>query len=137
MSTNIVHTLLTCALCGRQYEAPAHVAGSYGLCPDHWSRDTLREYDRLQSARRHVLEGAPATLTLAEWLAIIAKWRGLCALCQIATFSELAIWIPARGLAANNVAPLCRVCAHHKKHSFLSAMERVELALDNMYISTV
>lgn len=119
---------MTCVLCGVQYEALA-IAGYTGLCPDHWTRDTLREWDRINSARKHLLPGAPDTLTLAEWLAVVTSWAGCCALCELNTYNTLAIWIPALGLVAGNVAPLCRACAWHKDHSFLSAMEEVRAQL--------
>jgi hypothetical protein len=62
MTASIV---LICVLCGQEYHAPAHAIGDYGLCPDHWSPDTLPEWDRIEVARRHALRcGSPATLTL-------------------------------------------------------------------------
>jgi hypothetical protein len=121
----------TCTACLNTYNMPASAAlGDYPhLCAGCFSRDTLREYDRIESARRYVLAGAPQTLTLAEWLAIVASWRGLCALCGLVPFSQLSIWIPAEGLAAHNVVPLCKACSHHKLHSWRDAMERVDVQL--------
>ncbi len=116
---------LTCVLCGVVYNAPAHVLGYQGLCPDHWNKDTLREWDRIESARRRLPPGTPATLTLAEWLSIIASWRGLCALCELNQFGLLALWVSVDGLTVHNAVPLCRACAYHKEHSFVAAMQRV------------
>lgn len=119
----------TCVLCGVQYDAPAHLRGYQGLCPDHNHKDTLREWDRIESARKRLLDGAPDTLTLAEWLAIIASYRGQCAICEMSPLNVCAIWIPAAGLVASNVVPLCRICHHFKESSFLSAMDRVSTQL--------
>ncbi len=118
-----------CVLCGVEYAGLA-IAGYQGLCPDHWTKDALREWDRINSARKHLVAGAPDTLTLSEWLGIVTSWRGLCALCQLNTYNSLAIWIPSSGLVAGNVAPLCRACYYHKEHSFLSAMDDVRAKLD-------
>lgn len=118
-----------CVLCGVQYEAPAGVFGYEGLCPDHWSRDTLREYDRIISARRQLAKGSPATLKLSEWLAIVGSWRGLCALCQLVPYSLLAIWRPDRGLIAGNVVPLCKVCNAFRGRSFDDAMRQIDMQL--------
>ena len=126
----MITSLKTCVLCGVQYDAPVHLRGYQGLCPSCWSKDTLREWDRLESAHKRLLPGAPDALTLAEWLAIVARWRGLCALCEINQFGVLAIWFPVDGLVAGNVAPLCRACEHHRQNSFSLAIDRVSAQLD-------
>jgi len=119
-----------CALCGACY-VPA-VASAYttpGLCPGCFSRDHYRELDRVISAKRKLADGAPHDLTLYQWLATVSAFEGRCALCNLRPFEQLSIWIPALGVSAGNVAPLCRSCAWHKENSFLSAMERVRAVL--------
>lgn len=123
------HTQHTCVLCGVLYDAPANLRSYQGLCPEHWQRDILREMDRLAAARDRLPADVPNTLTLQEWLAIIASWEGQCALCRLNQSSVLAIWVPNDGLVAGNVAPLCRACEYHRQHSFLSAMDRVSAQL--------
>jgi len=125
--------VLICELCQQSYEMPSSQRSYQGLCPSHWSKDTLREWDRLDSARRHLQPGRPNTLTLLEWLGIVTAYRGMCALCEMNRMDALAIWIPASGLQAGNVAPLCRVCHYHKEHSFLSAMDRVSAQLESYH----
>jgi hypothetical protein len=119
----------TCILCGAIYTAPASLKSYQGLCSDHWSEDTLREIDRIESARKYLQPGMPDILTLAEWLAIVASYCGQCALCEINPSEVCAIWVPVDGLVAGNVVPLCKICHHFKENSFLSAMERVRKQL--------
>ena len=120
----------TCVLCGVQYDAPANLKGYKGLCPEHWQRDILREMDRLSSARDRLPAGTPDTLTLQEWLAIVASWEGQCALCGINQSSVPAIWAPTLGLVAGNVVPLCRACDYHRQHNFSNALARVSAQLE-------
>ena len=119
-----------CVLCGVTYTAPAHLKGYQGLCEQHYNRDVLREWDRLESARKRLAEGVPNTLTLSEWLAIVTSYRGQCALCEMAPLNVCAIWIPAAGLVAGNTVPLCRICHFFKEHSFISAIDRVSAQLE-------
>ncbi len=119
---------MICVLCGVEYAGLA-IAGYRGLCPDHWTKDTLREWDRINSARKQLVADVPDTLTLSEWLGIVTSWRGLCAICEMNSYNTLAIWIPARGLVAGNVAPVCRVCEYHRQHSFVAALDSVSAKL--------
>jgi hypothetical protein len=127
MSVKTINAL--CSLCGEQYAAPANVRAYHGLCPTHWSGDTLREWDRWEAARSQAAHDVPATLTLAEWLAILSHHRGKCAICQQVQFSRLATWIPAEGLTAHNVVPLCKACHWNREHSWRDAIERVTAQL--------
>ena len=118
-----------CALCSDEYQPYSRLAG-YDLCQRCWSKDILREYDRLASARRQAERaGLPATLTLREWLAIITDWRGLCAYCQVSFYAAIDVCRPADGLTATNAVPICKACSVHKNGSFAAAMERVQAYL--------
>jgi hypothetical protein len=114
-----------CVLCGVVYTAPPHLKGYQGICPDHWNKDVLREFDRIASARGHLSAGQPDTLRLDEWMAIIAAYRGVCALCETLPFSVLELWTLGQGLTANNAVPLCRACAVHRRGSWQDAVDRV------------
>ena len=119
------HTAI-CALCWSSFEAHT----SYGLCPDCWSRDRLREFDRLESAttraQRHFL---PATLTLQEWLATASDFKGKCAYCQEMPYSFIETVNPYLGLIWDNTIPVCRAFSIHKADSFEVAQNRVNAYL--------
>ncbi len=122
-----------CILCGEDYEPPAG-AGRYAvLCPRCWSKDTLREYDRLESAKRQAQRsGLPATLMLGEWLAIVTDWRGLCAYCQESYYSAIDLYRPGEGLTASNTVPICRACSVHKSSGWETAIGRVAAYVDTL-----
>jgi hypothetical protein len=126
MSNNNEHV---CVLCGVVYTAPSHLQRYLGLCSDHVSRDTLREWDRIESARGHLHAGQQDTLRLDEWLSIIASYRGCCALCEFVPFGVLELWTPGQGLTASNAVPQCRACSVHHRGNWDDAVERVALHL--------
>lgn len=119
------HTSI-CALCWSSYEA----RNGYGLCPDCWSRDRLREFDRLESAtakaHRHNL---PVTLTLHQWLATISDFKGRCAYCQELPYSFIETVDEYAGLTWENAVPVCRACSIHKAKSWEAAQRRVDAYL--------
>jgi len=129
-------TALVCIACSSPYVTSPRPGDTYTLCPTclplAWSRDALREADRIESARRHVLASAPQTLTLQQWLAIIGRYAGRCALCTVTAYSVLAVWTPEAGLTAHNVVPLCKSCEYHRIHNFANALERVRLELHEL-----
>lgn len=111
-----------CALCWSTFEAHT----SYGLCPDCWSRDRLREFDRLESARAKAQrQNLPTTLTLREWLATTSDFSGKCAYCEEVPYSFVETVNPDLGLTWDNVVPVCRACSVHKVLSFDVAQNRV------------
>lgn len=115
-------TTAQCVICGLTFESRT----SYGLCPLCWSKDRLREWDRVQSATRSALRAnRPATLTLVQWLSTVSDFEGLCAYCQEMTYSYIDMVNPALGLIYENVVPLCRACAVHRRSSFEDAKIRV------------
>lgn len=114
--------MTTCAICAQPFEAKT----SYGLCPLCCTRDSLKEFDRLESATRQTKrEGFRATLTLLEWLSILSDFNGKCAYC----FDHFAYYIervdPDRGLGKDNAVPICGACHQHKVHGFDRACARV------------
>jgi hypothetical protein len=120
-----------CALCWSSFEAHT----SYGLCPDCWSKDRLREFDRLEAAttkaHRHKL---PALLTLREWLSVTSDFKGRCAYCLEVAYSFIETVHPEQGLTFDNAVPICRACSIHKADSFEAAQRRVEAYLvHNIY----
>ncbi|HEY7417683.1 MAG TPA: hypothetical protein VH593_21050 [Ktedonobacteraceae bacterium] len=120
-----------CAICGTTFEA----RHSYGLCPACWSRDRLREWDRLETARRYALRNhLPATLTLTQWLSVCSDFGGSCAYCHEMSYQRIDMVIPERGLAYDNVVPICLACLHHKEHGFEAAIQHVRgyLACDRV-----
>ncbi len=115
-----------CALCYANFEAHT----SYGLCPQCWSRDKLREYDRLESAEYKARkQHLPATLTLAQWLATTSDFNGKCAYCLELPYHFITMVEPDKGLTWENAVPICRACAVHKECSFDVASLRVKAYL--------
>lgn len=112
----------TCVICGMPFEART----SYGLCPLCWQKDRLREFDRLQSATRqaHRLRVA-VRLTLVQWLSTVSDFDGLCAYCQEVPYYFIDMVVQDKGLTYENVVPICRSCAIHKRSSFEGAKKRV------------
>jgi hypothetical protein len=117
-----------CALCNAEFEART----SYGLCKNCWQRDRLREWDRLEAAKKHVRRsGVPIELTLVEWLSIVSDFQGHCAYCLVQPYSSIEMVKPRRGLVRDNVVPCCRACQVHKQNSFDAAIERVQAYVES------
>jgi 5-methylcytosine-specific restriction endonuclease McrA len=117
-----------CALCNAEFEART----SYGLCKNCWQRDRLREWDRLEAAKKHVRRtGVPIKLTLVEWLSIVSDFQGHCAYCLVQPYSVIEMVKPYRGLVRDNVVPACRSCDVHVHGSFESAEERVQAYVES------
>jgi hypothetical protein len=117
-----------CALCNAEFEART----SYGLCKNCWQRDRLREWDRLESAKKHVRRsGVPIELTLVEWLSIVSDFQGHCAYCLVQPYSVIEMVKPYRGLVKDNVVPACRSCDVHVHGSFELAQERVQAYVES------
>ena len=127
--TTTQRSRLICMACNQPYDSPTRATSTYHLCSQcmvtEWSKDALREADRIESARRHVQPGAPQTLSLHEWLAVIATFRGRCALCEIVPYSALVLYRDDQGLTATNCFPACKACAHHFKSGFGNAVDRL------------
>jgi len=116
-----------CALCDEEFAART----TYGICPSCFSRDTLREFDRLESAKRHAKRASlPVELTLTDWLATIADFNAKCAYCLTVPFGYLEMVDPLAGLTKKNAIPVCKACQVHKQHSFTAAEQRVRAYLD-------
>jgi 5-methylcytosine-specific restriction endonuclease McrA len=63
--------------------------------------------------RRARNAGTPATLTLDEWLSIIAMYNGLCSYCKKRPYEVLEHKIPIElggGTTAENCVPACTSC---------------------------
>jgi hypothetical protein len=111
-----------CVLCNAQFEART----SYGLCPACWQRDRLREFDRLESAKKFArVSNLPVTLTLIEWLAILSDFQGHCAYCQIGHYAIIEMVDRSKGLVRDNVVPACRSCDVFVRTSWDEAANRV------------
>lgn len=118
--------LAVCALCTTPFQART----SYGLCKNCWSRDRLREWDRLISAQRQAERlNVPATLTLVQWMSTASDFKGLCAYCLEMPFSLIEMVDPRLGLIWENVVPICKACHTHKHTSFEEAIRRVQVYL--------
>jgi hypothetical protein len=118
----------TCCICGLTFEA----RNSYGICTSCFSRDRLREYDRVESAARqaHREHIVPITLTLVEWLSVLSDFAGVCALCKRYGASKILMFDRTKGLIYTNVLPACYACEHHWTNGFEAAREAVRLYLD-------
>lgn len=119
------HTAV-CALCSSSFEAHT----SYGLCPDCWSRDRLREFDRLEAAIKVAhRKKLPVTLSLRQWLTVTSDFKGRCAFCLEMPYWFLEMVDPYQGLTWQNVIPVCRACSIHKANTWEAAERRVHAYL--------
>src|SRR5438034_10180793 len=118
----------TFTICGLVFESRT----SYGICTKCYSRDRLREYDRVESAVRQAhREGlVPVTLTLVEWLSILSDAQGVCMLCKRYGCSRILMFDRAKGLVYDNVVPACHACEHHYVYGFDAAKEEIRIYLD-------
>ena len=119
----------TCTICGLTFDARA----SYGICKRCYSKDRLREHDRVESAVRQARNAGivPITLCLPEWLATLSDFAGVCALCKRYSCSRILMVDRAKGLTYANVIPACYACEHHYIHGFNAAIEEIRRYLDN------
>lgn len=125
--SNLLTIPTICVLCNRTFQAKT----SYGICPNCFDRDKLREWDRLQSAIRLAhRQSLPVSLSLREWLAIVSDFQGRCAYCLDMPYSMLAMVHPTVGIVQRNVIPCCRACHVHLRGSFAVARERVQAYLE-------
>lgn len=122
-------TVMTiCCICDASFEAKHN----YGLCSSHFSRDILREYDRIETARRKATQqGLPADISLLQWLGVISDTKGLCMLCEEYTYQYIEMYRSAKGLVHGNVFPCCRACKKFFKGGIEIAKERVKLYLES------
>jgi hypothetical protein len=112
-----------CALCYAQFEAST----AYGLCPLCWSKDRLREFDRVMTALKHARrDDLPATLEFIEWLVILSDWRGRCAYCDTPHYAAIEMVERWRGLVRENVVPACWSCDVHVRNGWQEAEDRVK-----------
>lgn len=101
---------------------------------DRCAFDRAAKYQRRQAGRlapdrldqaldraRHA--GAPATLTMREWLATVRHFDGLCAYCGEADYEviEHATPLPRGGTTAANCLPACTACNNRKGDRDLAA----------------
>lgn len=119
-------SIAICTICGLTFES----RHSYGLCPFCFSRDTAREYDRLEAAIKHARRAKlPVTLTLVQWLSVVSDFNANCAYCMARQFSHIEMVDLNAGLTRENVVPICSSCQVHKRGSFDIAKRRVEAYL--------
>lgn len=116
-----------CAMCYAAFESQT----SYGLCPDCWTKDRLREYDRLQSAYKEARRrDQPALLELRQWLTILSDFAGRCAYCQVHWYQLIETVDTDLGVVQGNVVPICYGCREHKRVGWQNAASRVRAYLD-------
>jgi hypothetical protein len=116
-----------CCICGKYFDA----RHSYGLCERCYTKDRLREYDRVESSCRQARrEGInPISLTLPEWLSILSDFAGVCALCKRHSVSRILMADRTQGLIYPNVFPACYACEYHYLNGFDTAKEEILLYL--------
>ncbi len=115
--------MTTCCICGASFTAHH----SYGICERCFSKDKLREWDRLLSAsKRAERANLPFSLLLPHWLSILSDFHGLCAYCEQYTYSVIEMIDPCKGLIYDNVVPACLACHKHRQYGFDTAEQRVK-----------
>lgn len=118
--------LTICAICGERFKART----SYGLCKNCYSRDRLREWDRLQSAIKYAQrDNLSVSLSLVQWLSTISDFRGCCAYCEQPSYSIIDMVSTIAGLVWSNVVPACRSCAQIKRVGWENTYARVTMYL--------
>jgi hypothetical protein len=116
-----------CALCDESFEART----TYGICPDCYDRDKLREFDRWQKGKMHAERAhVPVTLTFTDWLSVVTDFHGHCGYCLTEPLRYIEMVDPLAGFTKQNVVGICRVCQIHKQRSFTAAEQRVRAYLD-------
>ncbi|OLD63927.1 MAG: hypothetical protein AUF65_00835 [Chloroflexi bacterium 13_1_20CM_50_12] len=111
-----------CTICGKTFDA----RHSYGLCPIHCVRDTLRELDRVESIARYAKRTSKlCTITLLQWMSVLSDHMGLCAFCQEYTANVIEMFNPSEGYTYANVIPACKACSHMRRQTFESAEIRI------------
>jgi len=117
----------TCCICGLTFEA----RHSYGLCPTHCNKDTLREFDRVESLARYARRNnIYCSLTLIEWLSTLSDFYGLCAFCKEYTANVIERLVLPDGYTYFNVVPACKACSTMRRTSFERAVEQLAVYLD-------
>lgn len=113
----------TCCICGLTFTSRT----SYGLCEKCYSKDRLREYDRVESACRAARRQGivPVHLTLVEWLSTLSDFAGLCAFCREYTCNVIEMVRRDAGLCYDNVVPACRACSTRRQDGYEEAEDRV------------
>lgn len=115
-----------CAMCFSSFESHT----SYGLCADCWTKDRLREWDRLQAAYKDALrKEVPVRLEIREWLTILSDFNGRCAYCMLHWYQHIEMVDSHQGLVYGNVVPVCSGCREHKRASWDVAVHRVQAYL--------
>lgn len=111
-----------CTICGLTFEA----RHSYGLCPTHATRDTLREFDRIESIARYAHRNDKlCSITLLQWLSVLSDYAGCCAFCQHYTANVIEMFNPSEGYTYANVVPACKACSTMRRQTFESADDRI------------
>lgn len=124
----ILMSLASCLICDKAF----HSTTSYGICPQCWSKDRLREFDRWQNAcTKATRANLSVSLTLLDWLTILSECTGKCAYCRVDWFSAIHMEDDTKGLVKGNVVPICKVCLEYKKIGWMSAIKRVRDYLDH------
>ncbi|MBN1286055.1 MAG: HNH endonuclease [Anaerolineae bacterium] len=104
----------TCFLSGHSFLAPPGYSLPVDICPECLARERDRVNRHLQRAHD---AGAPASLTLLEWLQTLSDFDGQCAYCRERPFTQMEHFIPITdggGTTADNCAPACGVCNRGK-----------------------
>jgi hypothetical protein len=112
----------TCTICGLTFTA----RHSYGLCPTHATRDTLREFDRVESlARQAHRNKILCSITLIHWLSVLSDHAGCCAFCQEYTANVIERFNPSEGYTYANVVPACKACSTLRKQTLAHVEARI------------
>lgn len=78
------------------------------------------EIQRVQAQRHRAKKaGAPATLTIAEWLHTLESFHHLCAYCQAKPYEVMEHYMPIAkggGTTAENCIPACAKCNAEKSY---------------------
>jgi hypothetical protein len=87
----------TCCICQVDFKA----RNSYSVCGKCYSSDRLRAFDKVESAIHQARRNGitPVTLTVIEWLSVLADFSGNCAMCRKVTGTKILRFDRTKGFA--------------------------------------
>lgn len=130
-----------CLLCNASYRA-RRIDAIPAFCPSCHTESRVHELHRIRANLRRAEQiGAPATLTIKQWLVILDHFNWKCAYCLIRDFEVLEHVVSVTnggGTTAQNCAPACLACNTQKDRSIVLSVlpeeqiERVKLELSKI-----
>lgn len=120
--------VLSCLLCDSSYETRNPIKVN-SFCSQCYAPERKHELRRVTAnLRRAQKEGAPATLTIKQWIHILDHFNWKCAYCsRDFQVLEHIVSVTHAGTTALNCVPACLACNRHKSTTMVSIMPQEKL----------